>query len=289
MILGAVSVASEPGLRSYQEDKSLAVRVNSDEAGEVGWFLVVLDGHGGTECAEFCQGQLVSVLAQSIEEILGPDSDWSDLSEDELNEIVKNLSESTRTEMRSGSTLSLVYISEENSVAHVAILGDSPVIIGGKNGLWVSPEHNIRTNEADRRIVLSRGARFDGNYVIDPFSGNGLQLTRALGDKDFDRFLIREPETFSCELDDDSFVLVASDGLLDPSHNEDKKKKSLGHVVQMIKNRATAGDLVKDAVQRRTGDNVTAVLWTLFKEELVTARVRPRVPFFLFFVQFKGR
>ena len=93
--------------------------------------------------------------------------------------------------------------------------------------------------------------------MCDPEGYSSLQLTRALGDFGLDRYLIRDPEIFSVELDKNSFVMAASDGLVDPSHNN----HDITNLIDIVNNNGTAADLVKDALRRKTGDNVTAVLW----------------------------
>src|SRR5205085_1169323 len=66
----------------------------------------------------------------------------------------------------SGSTLSAVYISPDKKVAHVAILGDSPVIIRDSRGEWnLSPLHNARTNLEERTAALAQGARYSEGYL----------------------------------------------------------------------------------------------------------------------------
>ena len=247
MVRGYVSSATEQGGRQYQEDRFVVIRYDTPE--EKGWLLAVMDGHGGSEVADLCEKSLGSLFRSLIS---GPA-----MITDVLRQLIEALVKKTRG-MDTGSTISVVYISETNSNAFVAILGDSPVIIKTVHGLWVSPEHNIRTNEQDRKSVLENGVRYDGGYMCDPVTGNGLQLTRALGDRDFDKFLIREPEVASCLLlNRDSFVLVASDGLVDPGHNN----KDTGSLVKIMEGDGTAADLVRDALRRRTRDNVTAVLW----------------------------
>lgn len=248
MIQGYVNSAMEKGTRFYQEDRFSVIRHETQK--EKGWLLAVMDGHGGAEVARYCEENIESKFKPLI-------SDPQLMITDVLRQLIEVFVKETRG-MDAGSTISLVYISETSERAFVAILGDSLVIVKNAHGLWISPEHNIRVNQADKKIVLSKGAFSDGYYMSASKLGQGLQLTRSLGDASFDRFLIREPEIFSCfNLNKDSFIIVASDGLLDPSHN-DRNVESLRNIVEKG---GTAYDLVNDAIRRKTGDNVTAVLW----------------------------
>ena len=89
-------------------------------------------------------------------------------------------------------------------------------------------------------------------------------------------FLIREPKTFSVRLDDSSFVLLATDGLLDSSHLKSREDQ-MRFITGLVDERADAQDLVKDALRRRTGGNVTVVLWKPPTVVTVPARSRPFV------------
>lgn len=246
MIQGYTNTATDKGARQYQEDRYVVIR--HDIQNEKGWLLAVMDGHGGPEVAEFCK--------QNIETLFKSLISRSEYIRPLLIQLVKILVKESGN-ISAGSTISLVYISETKAWAHVATLGDSPVIVRGEVGIWTSPEHNIRTNEKDRELVLKNGAVYHDGYMFDPSGRWGLQLTRALGDFNFDRYLIRDPEIFSVKLNEDSFILVASDGLVDPGH----KNKDIANLVKIIEDNGTAQDLVNDALRRKTRDNVTAVLW----------------------------
>lgn len=246
MIQGYTNTATDKGTRQYQEDRYVVIR--HDIPQEKGWLLAVMDGHCGSEVAEFCEQNLENLFKTLVHksENIGPMP----------AQLMKILVKETR-HISAGSTISLVYISETKAWAYVAVLGDSPVIIKGEAGLWISPEHNIRTNEQDKKSVLKKGAVYHNGYMFDPDGNSGLQLTRALGDFNLDRYLIRDPEIFSVKLNEHSFILVASDGLVDPGH----ENKDIANLVKIIENNGTARDLVNDALRRKTGDNVTAVLW----------------------------
>lgn len=257
MVQGYVSSATEKGARSYQEDRFVVIRHKTRET--EGWLLGVMDGHGGVEVAEFCEKNIENYFKILISKPL--------MITDVLRELIRMLNEKLK-HMNSGSTVSLVYIHEANdrgdaARAFVAILGDSPVMIKARNGdLVMSREHNTRTNLADRKVAIQRGAVYSGGYIWDdPNSDmrNGLQLTRALGDSALDKFLNREPEVYFIDLGPESFVAVMSDGVVDPKHKDHKDIP--GNLASIISNGGTAADLVNDALKRQTGDNVTVVLW----------------------------
>lgn len=241
--------SSKQGTRPYNEDRLFIKRIKLSN--DSGVFLAVMDGHGGQRVAQFCKDSLASVIAEVVEnkKRVGPL---------EIQEIFRLLNEQT-FEMESGSTLSLVFVSQQDTTVHVGILGDSPVIIkddGGK--VKISPEHNARTNLKERKAAVERGAFYSGGYIREHLSGNGLQMTRSLGDNEFRNSLDRLPEVYSVKIGSGSFVAVFSDGVVDPRHGD---SDSMGLVVSMLENRASAYDLVKNALDRKTGDNVTAIVW----------------------------
>ena len=258
MVPGYVNVATDQGDRSYQEDRYVVYRYDTSE--EKGWLLAIMDGHSGSaEVAELCEKNLQTYF-NNLAALVFEHTDA--VLENILKNTISALHEATK-DMYSGSTVSLVYISETKAKAFVAILGDSPVMIKNKNGsLVMSMEHNARTNLAEREAAVQRGAVYDGGYIWDdPQSdmGTGLQLTRGLGDKKLARYISREPEIYSVDLDPESFVAVMSDGVVDPGHKDQKDISN--RLFLLITNGATAVDLVNDSLKRKTGDNVTAIVW----------------------------
>lgn len=252
MIQGYANAATNRGNREYQEDRYLACSVAKGK--EKGWLLAVMDGHSDSaEVAEICEkNALTHFLA-----FLGSGREYDDLFFKKILRLVIGKLHKETKKMSSGSTISLVYISETQEKVFVAVLGDSPVIVKTGKRTWISPEHNIRTNDRENIRVTRRGAAYNHGYMVNPRTGHGLQLTRALGDSEFDKFLGRRPQVFSKKLDKSSFVLVASDGLMDPGHDT----KDTDSIVEMVESGKTACDLVRDALERQTGDNVTVVLW----------------------------
>ncbi len=242
MLKARISHDSHQGGRSHQEDRVFISEMES------GWLLAVMDGHGGEASAEICFRNIGEVFSKSLE-------NRKNVNEAVIKSVFKELDVLTRAPVTSGSTLSAVFVSKRNHYAHIGILGDSPVIVRTKGTIYSSPEHNARTNIQDRNDATARGAVYRGGYLWK--GERGLQLTRALGDSWADDFLNREPETYSLKLEQEGdFVLVASDGLLDPGHY----KKELEPIVRMVTKGAKAENLVIDALQRETRDNVSAIL-----------------------------
>jgi serine/threonine protein phosphatase PrpC len=205
-----------------------------------------MDGHGGDKVAEFCSRNLEKVFKDTRGKIA-----------DRLGKVIRNLAEATSRHYEVGSTISIVSVT--NHWVHVAFLGDSPVIIrtaGGK--IDISPEHNVRNNNAERLAAEKRGGVYINGYICEPDSGDGLQMSRALGDCGMGSIVSKEPEIYKRPIDQNSWVLVASDGLIDPSH---EGTENVEQIADMLNNGKDAGDLIEWASRKDLHDNATAIVW----------------------------
>lgn len=231
-----ITFASEIGLRPYQEDRLVVHHFNS------GTLLVVLDGHNGSECAEICANEL-PILWKSSQKC----------DETFIRAAIANLDGQTKR-FASGCTLSLAFIPKDTRTAHIAVIGDSPVIVHTKDGIDISPEHNVRTNLAERQAAISRGGFYQRGYICDRVSHKGLQLSRALGGCLIRPAVSSEPEIYTREIQD--WILLASDGLFDPTHNGSALCAENFKLFADL----NAQQMVDTAIARNTGDNATAIM-----------------------------
>lgn len=74
-------------------------------------------------------------------------------------------------------------------------------------------------------------------------------------------FLSRQPDVYSVDLGPHSFVIVASDGVLDPFHKDTPSQEK--RLAEMVAKGADAKALVEDALVRKTGDNATALVYRI--------------------------
>jgi serine/threonine protein phosphatase PrpC len=238
-----ISVATAQGLRSYQEDRYFSSRFME------GLCFGVFDGHGGAGCSDFCENNVVKLL----EEIEKEEAPFSATSV--LESLIAKLNQRTYR-LETGSTASIVLLPRTLDSVCVAILGDSPVIVKRVDGtVWTAPEHNVRSNQAERSAAEARGGYVHGGYLF-AHSDRGLQMSRALGDRGLSSVLSREPEIFTHKVGSGSFILAATDGIGDPSHCGNETSSNLMSMVE----ETTAQDIVDAAVKARTGDNATAIL-----------------------------
>jgi len=242
--------ATNRGQRRYQEDRHLMI------SAEEGLILVVMDGHGDAACSQLLEQKFCEVW----DSVFSPDK-----SPDFLFKELFDKFDMLTSYMDCGSTMSVAFIPKANTgkedKVHIAILGDSPIIVQQPDGTFhVSPEHNVRTNMAEREAATKRGGYYSSNgYICYGPEGHGLQMSRAFGDRDLGKILCRQPEVYTVDLG--NWVLVGTDGLLSPGHDESGVQMLLDIVKMIEEQDSNAEELVNYAVGIPTGDNVTAILW----------------------------
>jgi len=243
-----ITSAAKQGPRSYQEDFHFHLHISS-KSGVRGELLAVMDGHSGAEAAALCAREIKNHfrISRAAE------------AETALKRLVKKLAAKTE-HMNSGSTLSLALVVYAPLQVSVAILGDSPVVVFDKQSeLHLSPEHNVRSNLDERRAAEKRGGFYDRGYIYERGGIYGLQMSRALGDAHLGEILSREPEVYT--IAKPAWVLVASDGLFDPSHKE--TTGLMEEIKDFAVTGATAEQLMEWADGRELQDNATALVWRL--------------------------
>lgn len=212
--------------------------------------LGVLDGHHGAGTAQYCARTIPQIFDFSAEDV-----------GQELRRVVAALDDRTHRR-ESGSTLSLVHIDESRGAAVTAVLGDSPIIVVDEKGeVHRSEEHNVRTNEAERARAIAHGAFYSNGYICHgPHSADGLQLSRALGDRAFNTLLSREPDIHRYHLGKHSAVIIASDGLFDPAH-EAPEAPVADEVVALVRKRKSAARILRWREMRELEDNTSLIVW----------------------------
>lgn len=249
-----ISSASAQGERSHQEDAAFHAWIDSPSHPDAaGWLLAVFDGHRGAATAQKAVKALPAFFKTSLQASAGS-------APEALRETLGALNGLTRTD-RSGSTASVAFIPQDARHIHWAVLGDSPVAVLDSHGdIHIGPDHNVRTNIPERAAAESRGGFYQAGYLEDSdLPGTGLQMARCLGDADLARVLSREPEIETLPLGGRGVVLVGTDGLFGAGLGP--RQAQLSRLLKMIRQGADAEALVRDAVKRQTGDNVTAVVW----------------------------
>lgn len=244
----SITTATMKGQRSYQEDRLV---VHQDERGTL---LAVIDGHGGQLTAEFAAKHLVEHFNEQYELLTSMADQVDNLPLAILESTIVRLGERLQS-FDNGAVISAVFSNDTEEI-YVAILGDAPVFTRLADGtIHLSPEHNVRTNFEERKAAEARGGVMYNGYVCNS-QGVGLQISRALGDRAMKGIISYEPQVYSIVPND--FIVVASDGVLDPGHGD--PQVVLKHLATMLDDGAVAQNLVEDALIRETGDNATAIV-----------------------------
>ena len=242
---GTVTSAQAKGSRDLQEDR---VVVLSDIKCVL---IAVMDGHEGVLAAEVC--------AKNIPLLFNIDAVYQDPSA-ALGILFYQLVELT-SHMGCGTTISLVYITKDSVT--VCRAGDSPVLLLPGDGKTIfSSSHNARTNIVERNAALARGGRFNGAYLINPKTGDGTQLTRALGDWHLGDVILREPEFMITPINANAIVMVCTDGLM--GSNPHAQDNQTFHAILLLQDGGTAPDLIDWAMHNQPDgleDNVSVVVW----------------------------
>lgn len=220
------------------------------------------DGHGGDKTSSYVAQQLSDGLLDRI--LVAANKTLNEalaLTFQDLNESTLELSRKTLAHYESGTTLSLAYIPDGEDSLHVGVIGDSPVILAKKDGTFHrSPEHNARSNEAERKAAEQRGGLFENGYLSSRSrDGMGIQMTRDIGCHTMRDVLLRYPDIYELAVQNGDVLILGSDGLLDPAHfsNDGDEQR----IVKLVLDGAEAQDLINDALDRETGDNVSVIVY----------------------------
>ncbi|HOW28176.1 MAG TPA: SpoIIE family protein phosphatase, partial [Elusimicrobiota bacterium] len=222
-----VTADTSIGPKKTQEDRYINSRIALDGIPNgQGQLMIVADGHPygklpGDEVAQIVQDQALALFQRFLTETNG------DIGK-AIRSVVEELMRLT-DEHDNGTTMSLVYVSDSQAQAHVAVLGDSPVLIRDKQGQTWENTANWRT----------------------------------LGDKEeLGDFRDREfPQYATIDLGPESMILVASDGLSAAKDSNGKKIGDIAIAFDKLIQGADAAELVQEALNNESDDNVTAIVW----------------------------
>jgi serine/threonine protein phosphatase PrpC len=208
-----------------------------------GLVVAVFDGHGGSAVAERAARRVLAAVDGAASQGLRGAAWW--------RAVFTALDVPT---VGCGSTATVVWITDRELWA--AWVGDSRALLVTESGFRVlTPDHRIERPD-ERRRVLDAGAVLEPPYVVDPLTGHGLMVTRALGDHELRRVgVIADPEVCQSSLDPDVLaVIVATDGLWDVVGNAEAAE-----VCRRARAQEAAERLVQMVAEREGSDNVTVI------------------------------
>lgn len=195
-----VSAAERPSGKRVSQDRHLVLRLACGAT-----CVAVLDGHGPDNDAV---DHVFSCLPKLIGNIVAR-AEAATI----LRSVFSALAEET-SGYRSGTTCSVALLYPNGDVTN-AVLGDSPIIARrDAKQLFISEEHNIRSNASERAAAETRGGVCEGGYLYTPTSRHGLQIARAFGDRELAKVLSREPSIESFNVASGYYLFLCSDGFI---------------------------------------------------------------------------
>lgn len=251
-----IFVVEDIGGRPYQEDRHSVKLGLNDEYD----YVAIFDGHGGDQVAEFLKFHLKDFVSKHLLQKKNPTA--------ALKAAFHDAHDSLPIDMSYMTGAAVVVILKKDNHLWVANCGDSRAIQITSNGLVsLSEDHKPnRKSEFERIHSLGGNVTFNPNDV--PRVQGNLALSRSIGDKYLEPYVICDPEIKHFNLQPDSkYILMATDGLWDVLTNGDAKQ-----IVSKVMNRkkqtkALGHDCVRELLmesrKRNSQDNTTIIFWLL--------------------------
>jgi protein phosphatase 1L len=212
-------------------------------------FFGVFDGHGGSHASAFVAEHLhralekrdfrsdpARALAESFVEV---DEKWADVARE--------------NDWDDGTTAVAALVVD--GVLYVANAGDSRAVLCSKGEAVAMSDDHKPNREDEKQRIQNAGGRivFYGTWRVEGM----LAVTRAIGDRKLKKYITAEPEIVARELTpDDSFLILASDGVWDTMSNQD----ACNIVLQSSSVRDAAERIAKAAYEKGSMDNTTALV-----------------------------
>ncbi|KAL1202340.1 putative protein phosphatase 2C 22 [Cardamine amara subsp. amara] len=278
---------SDVGSRSSMEDAYLCVDnfmdsyglQTSDEDGPSA-FYGVFDGHGGKHAADFACYHIPRYIVEDqefpseIDKVISSAFLQTDIAFSEACALDGSLSSGT-------TALAAILFGRLLVVANA---GDCRAVLcrQGK-AIEMSKDHKPMSSKERRRIEAS------GGYVYDGYLNGQLNVARALGDFHMEGMkkkkdgseggpLIADPELMTTKLtEEDEFLIIGCDGVWDVFMSQNAVDFARRRLQEHNDPVMCSKELVEEAIKRKSGDNVTAVVVCLQPQpppSLVAPRLR---------------
>lgn len=233
-------------------------------------YFGVYDGHGGKRASAFVKDNLHVNIRKlfpkgSVENFAKEMKRCLVQAFKETDDQFLNKASKESPAWRDGSTVSCVLIL--NHTLYAANVGDTKTIlvrenVNGKNSIIpLSKDHSPTLYEERQRVQNAGGVVREGRVQ------GVLEVSRAIGDARFKKYVISTPDIFKSTITTkDRYILMACDGLW--------KVFTVTEAVEYIDNKLNSQDIediddryqsickdiASEAVRKGSGDNVTVVL-----------------------------
>ena len=247
----AYGVCEKQGKRPYMEDRHVVLGM---VGGEAVTLYGVFDGHGGQQAAQYCKDNVGDALLRSL--------DFPENPEEAMRDAILALDDEylakARSENRDDGTTLVLAMAHKGRIS-VANVGDSRAVLVMGNGEAkdLSEDHKPNSDSERKRIeALGGSVIFWGVWRVEGV----LAVSRAIGDRMLKDYVTAEPDFVHHDVGpDDSFVIIASDGLWDVIDSAEAAK-----ICSDIKDAQDAADvLASEAYHRGSADNICVLVMDL--------------------------
>ena len=243
-------------MRPYQEDRH-SVKLNLYNGYD---YVAIFDGHGGHLVAEYLRFHLKDYVKKHLAQGKRPVRALKDAFED--------AHESLPIETSYMTGAAVVVILRKDQELWIANAGDSRAIMSSsRRPVALSNDHKPHREDEHERI-RQLGGRVTFNVNDVPRVQGNLALSRSIGDKYLDPYVICNPEIKHVQINQNNkYVILATDGLWDALNNNEvvsiadeilrspKKERALLHDINY--------SLLAEARRRGSQDNTTIIFWML--------------------------
>lgn len=238
----------------------------------------VFDGHGGALAANYCANNLLAVLDDvqvhtKTELMMDKTEAGKGLIEKTVMTLDALFSEKYPDAANNMGSTALIVVVDDKYIWH-GHCGDSRAVLC-RNGIAVdiSSDHDL-CNKAERDRIQNAGGfiwcdhedETENQKKVCRRIGScfGLNMSRAIGDKDYDGLVIPDPDTsVTVRSPHDEFIILASDGLWSVMESADAVKLVRNHLRKNKPVHLVADALVREAECRCSSDNITVVVIVL--------------------------
>lgn len=229
--------------RNYMEDQAISIDNLCNDPNKI--LFCLFDGHGGGEVSKFLQENFATYFKQMLP-FQNHFEDFKNLF-NTLDEKIRELNVND-----AGSTATIVYIEKikGKKILYCANVGDSRCVLVNNNGLMRMSYDDRVDDPKEKERIINQGGVILNNRVY-----GRLMLSRSFGDWGIKEYgVIVEPHITKIEINEnDSFLIIASDGLWDVIKDEECKgfTEIYGDTFETCKN------LVQECLNRGSGDNIS--------------------------------
>ena len=229
--------------RNYMEDQAISIDNLCNDPNKI--LFCLFDGHGGGEISKFLQENFATYFKQMLP-FHNHFEDFKNLF-NTLDEKIRELNVPN-----TGSTATIVYIEkiEGKKILYCINVGDSRCVLVNNNGsMRMSYDDRVNDPKEEERIINQ------GGVILNNRVYGRLMLSRSFGDWAIKKYgVIVEPHITKIEINEnDSFLIIASDGLWDVIKDEECK----GFTEKYTDTLETCKNLVNECLNRGSVDNIS--------------------------------